>query len=148
MRSNCSKTMKYFFWIVLMIAFAGVQAQSIVGTWQQMENKTCFESQLPESETEKELKPDMGGTSRTSVAKLIRFGAKGAGEEGIFSKGKKKGSSMSAFRYAINGQELQFLDKKSGIISQRFTIEELTDTSLKIHDADKDCETRSFIRVK
>jgi hypothetical protein len=140
--------MKYFFCIVAVTALAGVQAQSIVGTWQQVENKTCFESQLPESETEKELEKDMGGSSQSSVAKLIHFGDKGGGEEGIFSKGKKKGNSMNEFRYTVNGQQLQLLDKKSGIIMQRFIIEELTDVSLKIHDALKECEVRSFTRVK
>jgi hypothetical protein len=145
--------MKYILCIIVTTVFVRTQAQvtatnGILGTWQQVENKTCFESQLPESETEKELKPDMGGSSRTSVARLIRFDSKGAGEEGIFSKGRKKGNAMSAFRYNVNGQELQLLDKKSGIVSQRFIIEELTDTSLKIHDAVKDCEVRSFSRVK
>ena len=57
-------------------SFTCGQAQSLVGTWQQMENKTCFESQLPESQTEKELLPDMSSSSQTAVAKLIRFDAK------------------------------------------------------------------------
>ncbi len=140
--------MKYFICAAAMIAFAGVKAQSIVGTWQQVEKKTCFESQLPESKTEKELLPDMSGSSQTSVAKLIRFDAKGRGEEGIFSKGEKKGSGMNSFHYKMNGQDLLLLDKKSGIIIQRFVIDTLSESILKIHDAVKDCEARSFSRVK
>ena len=140
--------MKYLISATLMFAFAGVQSQSMVGTWQQVERKTCFESQLPKSETEKELEPQMGASSQSSVAKLIRFDAKGRGEEGIFTAGKKKGSSKSEFRYQVNRQELQLLDKKSGIITQRFIIDELTESSLTIHDAVKECEVRVFSKVK
>ena len=140
--------MKYFICAAAMIAFAGVKAQSIVGTWQQVEKKTCFESQLPESKTEKELLPDMSGSSQTSVAKLIRFDAKGRGEEGIFSKGEKKGSGMNSFQYKMNGQDLLLLDKKSGIMTQHFIIDELSESTLKIHDAIKDCESRTFSRIK
>ncbi len=140
--------MKYFISAVLVFACAAAQSQSMIGTWQQVENKTCFESQLPKSETEKELEPQMGASSKSSVAKLIRFDAKGRGEEGIFTAGKKKGSGTSAFRYQLNGQELQLLDKKSGIITQRFIIDELTESSLTIHDAVKECEVRVFSKVK
>lgn len=55
---------------------------------------------------------------------------------------------MTNFQYKISGQELQFTDKKSGMITRRFVIDELTETSLKIHDAVKECETKSFIKVK
>lgn len=131
------------------IAFAiSSHAQSIVGTWQMTDQKTCFEANFKESDTEKELESAMGGTSQTAVAKLIKFGSKGTGEEGVFSQGKKKGAGMTAFQYRVSGQELQFTDKKSGMITQRFIIEELTDTSLRFHDANKDCEVKSFTRVK
>src|SRR6267143_1707557 len=140
--------MKYFLSVMVMAAFTIGHAQSLVGNWQQMENKTCFERQLPESETEKELLPDMSSSSQTSVAKLIRFDAKSRGEEGIFSKGKKKGGSMTAFQYKVNGNELLLLDKKSGIMTQHFVIDELSESMLTIHDALKDCESRTFSRVK
>jgi hypothetical protein len=103
---------------------------------------------MEESETEKELTPMMGGNSKSGVAKLIIFKKDGSGEEGIFSTGKKKGSSMNNFQYKISGQELLFTDKKSGMITQRFAIEELTATSLKIHDAVKECESKAFVKVK
>src|SRR5258708_3548150 len=141
--------MKYFFCALLVAGFAsGAAAQSIVGTWQQVEKQTCFDSQLPLSETEKELLPQMGESSQSSIARLIRFDGKGRGEEGIFSAGKKKGSGLDEFRYQLSGDELQLLDKKSGIITQRFIIDTLTDASLRIHDAMKDCESRKFTRVK
>ncbi len=123
-------------------------AQSLEGTWQLTDNKTCFQAEMKESETEKELEPMMGGNSQSSVAKLIVFKKDGSGQEGIFSSGKKKGSNMNSFQYKLSGQELLFTDKKSGMITQRFAIDELTDTSLKIHDAVKECESKAFVKVK
>ncbi len=55
---------------------------------------------------------------------------------------------MDSFQYKQVGQELAFTDKKSGLITKRFVIDELTETSLKIHDAVKDCETKAFVKVK
>ena len=139
--------MKNYLVVFLVIVFGGAQAQSLVGTWQQVEEKTCMQSPFEESETEKELLPGFGST-QNAVAKLIKFGSKATGEEGIFSKGSKKGSAMNSFKYQVNGQELLLLDKKSGIMTQRFIIDELTVSTLKIHNASKDCEIRSFSRIK
>jgi hypothetical protein len=125
-----------------------VLSQSLEGTWQLTDSKTCFDAEMKKSDTEKELEPMMGGNSNSSVAKLIIFKKNGAGQEGIFSTGKKKGSNMNNFQYKVSGQELHFVDKKSGMITQRFAIEELTETSLKIHDVVKECETKTFVRVK
>ncbi|MFM7853636.1 MAG: hypothetical protein ACKO96_17375, partial [Flammeovirgaceae bacterium] len=66
----------------------------------------------------------------------------------IFTKGKKKGSGLSAFKYSVKDKELQLLDSKSGIITQRFIIDEVSETTLKIHGAMKDCEVKVFLRVK
>lgn len=135
--------------ILIVLAIPGLlQAQSLVGTWQQTENNTCFTSPFKESETEKELTPSMGGASADAIAKLIKFGEKGKGEEGIFTQGKKKGSSMNDFRYQVKGNELQFLDKKSGMITSRFVIDELTETTLRFHNAQRDCESKTFTKVK
>lgn len=123
------------------------QGQSLMGTWQLTEDKTCFQSQFEESETEKEISSAMGA-SRNAVAKLIRFGEKGKGEEGIFSQGKRKGSSMNEFRYQVKGNELQFIDRKSGMITSRFIIDELTGTTLRFHNAMRDCEVKTFVKVK
>lgn len=141
---------RLFFGYLFFVAFAA-NAQSITGTWQLVEEKTCFQSALEEqstSETEDELLSQMGATSSTRVAKIIRFDRKGKGEEGIFNKGKRRGNNLEPFRYQIQGRELQFLDRKSGIIVERYTIEELTETTLRIHDAKKDCEMKVFSKVK
>jgi len=144
--------MKYVFILGFVFSAALSQAQTITGTWQLTDEKTCFQSSLSEtmkqSDTEKELSSQMGSSSASSVARLIRFDAKGKGEEGVFKTGKKKGSSMEPFRYQVKGSELQFLDKKSGMITERYIIEELTDVTLRFHDAKKDCEIKEFTKVK
>ncbi len=123
------------------------QGQSIVGTWQLTEEKPCISQQIEESDTEKDLLRSFGSSS-SSVAKIIRFDPKGKGQEGIFSSGKRKGGDMEAFRYQLSGNELQFLDKKSGIIKERFIIDELSSITLKFHRVGRDCEARTFTRVK
>jgi hypothetical protein len=123
------------------------QAQSIVGKWQLSEHKTCFQSEMKESETEQELTSAMSSSSMTSVARVMSLNEKGVGEEGIFSAGKKKATSKTSFRYRATDSEFLILDKKSGLVTQRWIIDELTDSSLKIHDAAKDCETKTFIKV-
>jgi hypothetical protein len=139
--------MKTIVLILLLCCTISVPAQVILGTWQLTEDKTCFQSPFEKSDTEKELESSMGN-SKNAVAKIIRFDKKGTGEEGIFSKGKKKGTDNNPFQYTIVGNELQFKDKKSGIITQRFVIDELTETTLKIHNTMKDCETKNFTRIK
>jgi Lipocalin-like domain len=128
-------------------ALCTAQAQSLVGSWQVVEEKTCFDAQFTESETEKELTKDMGST-KSSVARVIRFDKNGSGEEGIFTTGKKKGSGKTSFKYRMTGKEIQLLDKKSGIMTQQLVIDTLTATTLKIHLAAKDCETKTFTRIK
>ncbi len=140
-------------WIVLYFALLAWQAkaQSIVGSWQLTEEKTCFQSEMEnmkKTDTEKELEQSMGGSGQQSVARVIKFDRKGGGEDGIFSTGKKKAADMSAFKYKVNGNELDMLDAKSGIITQRLIIDELTDSSLRLHNAVKDCETKTFTRIK
>lgn len=140
--------MKTIISFALALISCTVFSQAIQGTWQQTDSKTCFQTNMKESETEKELTPMMGGNSTSTVAKLIVFKKDGSGKEGIFSAGRKKGAEMESFHYNFTGQELNFIDKKSGVITRRFIVDELTDTSLKIHDAVKDCETKAFTRVK
>ena len=141
--------MKYLMSLMIMLCVWTANAQTIVGTWQLTEDKTCFQtqSQFEKSDTEKELEGGIG-SSRNAVAKIIKFDAKGGGEEGIFTAGKKKGSSMNAFKWKIDGQELHFIDKKSGMITQRFILDELGASTLRIHNAMKDCEVKVFSKVK
>src|SRR5258708_17801604 len=134
--------MKTILSIALALISCTVFSQSIQGTWQMTDSKTCFQTNTKESDTEKELTSMMGSNSTSTVAKIITFNKDGSGKEGIFSAGKKKRSEMNSFQYKINGQEVNFTDKKSGMIIHRFVVDELTDTSLKIHDAVKDCEIK------
>jgi hypothetical protein len=130
----------------LTIAWSGL-AQSLEGTWQVVEEKTCFEAQMTESDTEKELRKDMGST-RNSVARVIKFNKNGTGEEGIFATGSKKGTDKTSFRYRVSGRALQLLDKKSGIMTQQLVIDELSSTTLSFHLSGKDCETKKLSRIK
>lgn len=143
--------MKTLISITLVAMAIGANAQSIVGKWQLSEQKTCFEAgmaDMKESDTEKELSSSMGSTSRTSVARIMTLEDDGKGEEGIFSAGKKKATSKTPFRYQVTDDGFYILDKKSGVIMQRWIIDELTDTSLKMHDAAKECETKAYIKAK
>lgn len=140
--------MKTMLTLILALVSSSMFAQSIQGTWQLTNSKTCFQADMKESETEKELTPMMGDNSTSSVAKLIIFKKDGSGQEGVFSAGRKKGADMESFKYTYAGQQLNFTDKKSGMITRQFIVDELTATSLKIHDAKKDCETKEFVKVK
>lgn len=141
--------MKYLMSLIITVWVCTANAQAIVGTWQMTEEKTCFQvqGQFEKSETEKELEGGMG-SSKNAVTKLITFDAKGAAEEGIFTAGKKKGTSMTYFKWKIDGQELHFIDKKSGMITQRFILDELGASTLHIHNAMRDCEVKVFSKVK
>lgn len=132
---------------MLLAIGAASNAQSLVGTWQVIEEKTCFDSQFTESETEKELLKDMGST-QNGVARVIEFNKNGTGEEAIFTTGTKKGSGKTAFRYRMSGKELQLLDKKSGIMTQQLVIDTLTSNRMKFHLATKACETKTLSRIK
>jgi hypothetical protein len=137
---------------LIIIVLTGVTStafcQSIVGRWQLSEQKTCFQAEMKESETEKELTASMGATSATGVARVMTLDAKGRGEEGVMSVGKKKSASKETFTYQVSGSEFQVVDKKSGLVTHRWIIDELSDTSLKLHDAAKDCETKTYTKVK
>ncbi|MFM8741698.1 MAG: hypothetical protein ACKODM_00030, partial [Cytophagales bacterium] len=134
--------MKAILMMAFLLSLSASYGQGLIGTWQLTEEKTCFTTQFEKSDTEKELEQSMSKGSQTAVARIIKFEKKGTGEEGIFTKGKKKGSGLSAFKYSVKDKELQLLDSKSGIITQRFIIDEVSETTLKIHDALKDCEVK------
>ena len=140
--------MKYSLLAALMLLGGISQAQSIVGTWQLLEEKTCFESNMKESETEKELLPAMQSSGNSSVARLIKFDKKGYGQDGIFSVGKKKGADMDNFKYTVHGNELLLLDAKSGLMTQQLIIDELSDGTLKVHNGKSECEIKTFSRIK
>jgi hypothetical protein len=145
------------------IVFVGIGSaafgQSIVGKWQLSEQKTCFQAEMKAkdsekeddkvSATEKELSSQMGSSSATSVAQMMILDAKGGGEDGmVMTAGKKKATTKNSFKYRVSGQEFQTLDKKSGIITSRWVIDQLTETSLTMHDAVRECEIKTYLKVK
>ncbi len=125
-----------------------IQAQSIVGTWQLTDEKTCFQSEMKESQTEKELLPQMGGESENSVARIFILDKKGKGKEGVFTSGNRKGKEGNSFQYKLNGQELLMLDSKSGIMIRKLIVDELSASTLRLHDATKECEIKTLTRIK
>ncbi|MDZ7649641.1 MAG: hypothetical protein U5K54_22155 [Cytophagales bacterium] len=139
--------MKYLITSLLSLLVSVSFSQGLLGTWQLTDEKTCFQSEMKESDTELELKDAMGA-SRQSVVRMITFGKKGTAEEGIYSKGKKKGTDTNKFNYNVIDNELQFLDKKSGMATQRFIIDEITNTTLRIHNVLKDCEIKTYTRIE
>ena len=122
-------------------------AQTIVGTWQLSDEKACLQSEMTESDTEKELVKDMQ-VSSTSAARTLKFDKKGDGEEAVLLAGKRKGTDVKSFKYKINGQDLMLLDSKSGVMTQQWTIDELSQSVLNIHNAKRACEIKSFLRIK
>ncbi len=140
--------MKYWMIAGWMLWGWQIQAQSLVGTWQLTDEKTCFQSEMKESQTEKELLPQMGGDSQNSTARIFILDAKGKGKEGVFTSGNRKGKEVSSFQYKLNGQELLMLDSKSGIMIRQLIIEELSASTLRLHDAKKECEIKTFTRIK
>lgn len=139
--------MRYFIIMIFAHLTFLAKGQSIVGTWQLTEEKPCIEQQMELSETEKELLKGFG-SSNSEVARIIRFEPKGKGEEGVFESGKRRGDDKEPFRYQLSGDELQILDKKSGIIKERFVIDELTSVTLRFHKVGRDCEMRTLRRVE
>ena len=140
--------MKLFLASAIVFCYSHLSSgQALIGSWQLIDEKTCFQSEMKESDTELELKDGMGA-SRQSVARIITFSKKGTYEEGIFSQGKKKGSDINKFNYKVVGQEIQLLDKKSGMATHRFIIDELSASTLRFHNALKDCEVKTFTRLE
>jgi len=140
--------MKILSTLVFVCAGSMAFGQSIVGRWQLSEQKTCFQAEMKESDTEKELTAAMGTSSATGVARVMTLDEKGKGEEAVVSVGKKKATSKETFTYQVSGSEFQVLDKKSGLVTKRWIIDELTATSLTMHDAARDCETKTYTKVK
>lgn len=140
--------MKLFLACAITFCFSHMaMGQALIGSWQLIEEKTCFQSEMKESATELELKSGMGA-SRQSVARMITFSKKGTYEEGIFSEGKKKGSDINKYNYRVGEQEIQLIDKKSGMATQRFIIDELSASTLRLHNALKVCEIKIFTRIE
>ena len=86
--------------------------------------------------------------STNGAARTLKFDMKGNGEEAILMPGKKKGTDVKSFKYKITGQDLMLLDSKSGLMTQQWTIDELSQSVLKIHNTKKECETKFFSRIK
>lgn len=90
----------------------------------------------------------MGGASQSNVARIIRFDAKGRGEESIFIAGRKKGADRMPFRYRVDNTQLQLLDTKSGMMTRGLVIDSLTQSVLIFHPSQRECEKKTFSRIR
>ncbi|HBK88427.1 MAG: hypothetical protein U0289_14810 [Cyclobacteriaceae bacterium] len=140
--------MKWIVVITLMLASVVSRGQTIIGTWQLTSEASCLQTDSPLSDTEKELLPMMGGASQSNVARIIRFDAKGRGEESIFIAGRKKGADRMPFRYRVDNTQLQLLDTKSGMMTRGLVIDSLTQSVLIFHPSQRECEKKTFSRIR
>ncbi len=132
---------------IVWLGWASICFGQLEGTLQLTEEKTCFQSEMKESDTEKELKDAMGA-SRSAIGKVLVFDSKDGVQESIKSQGKKKGTNVTNYKYQLAGNELQFVDKKSGLITQRYIIDELTFETMRLRNAQRECETKTYVRAK
>lgn len=137
------------FVITLFITLATfiVKAQSIVGTWQLVDQTTCLENEMPSDDNETaSLEEDLKNMS-SGTPRVIRFKENQSGEESVHIVDSRKSSKMNNFLYKVDGNNLYILDKKSRLLLGSYEIEKLTADSLVFSNAARACETRILIRT-
>ena len=138
----------FIFVMVLGFSTLIVQAQSIVGRWQLVNQSNCVESELGEEEAGvKEMTEDMKGLSGAEP-QILEFKENNTGEESTKIISKKKSYNSKSFMYRYNEGTLYFLDKKSKTIIDGYTVEKMDGDSLIISNATRVCETKIFVRIK
>jgi hypothetical protein len=138
--------------LILFSAFSllgiGINAQSIIGSWQLVRQSSCVEDELADDDADtQKLVADLKGMSGATPQILILKG-KNEGEENTKIITRKKAYNSKAFLYKFDGESLYFLDKKSRTIIESFTVEKLATDSLIISNTSRACETRIFVRIK
>ena len=130
------------------LSISSAYGQPLPGTWQVVKENNCMGNEMGTlSETEEELLESMS-TRSGNTPKTFLFNADGSGEENWRSRGKKNSASKEKFLYRYTDEVLYLLDKKSRLITYTFLVEELTATSLKMFNKDRDCERLELVRVK
>lgn len=123
-------------------------SQSLVGSWQLVNESTCVDDDLaPMDEDTEEVLNDMKAMSKPSTQVLI-LKDNNSGEESTKIISKKKSYNSKSFLYRHNSNSLYFLDKRSKTIIEGFNIEKLSTDSLIISNATRACETKVFVRIK
>ena len=141
--------MKFTFIILLnLFAFSLASGQSIIGTWQLVNQTTCMDSELGEQDEDVEdLVADM--KSRDSgTNSIIRFKDNANGEENLRMVGSRKSNKLNSFMYKFDGNSIYLLDKKSKLLLGSYIVESISTDSLIFSNAARACEMRVFVRVK
>jgi len=133
-----------------MLFTLGLQAQTIVGQWQLVNQTSCLEGEMPMTTTDTEdLVADMKSMSGTGAApQIVRFKDNNTGEESTKIISHKKSYNPKAFLYKYSNEALYILDKRSQTIVESFIIEKLSADSLIITNSSRACETKLFVRLK
>lgn len=122
--------------------------QSLVGSWQLVNQTTCVDDDLaPLDQDTEEVLNDMKSMSKPST-QVLMLKDNNSGEESTKIISKKKSYNSKSFLYRHNDNSLYFLDKRSKTIIEGFTIEKISTDSLIISNATRACETKVFIRIK
>ena len=139
------KSILFVFLLVFSISFAN--AQSLIGTWQLVNQTTCLSEEIDTEDAETdELINDMESRS-SGTNSVIRFKDNMSGEENIRMFESRKSSKLNSFLYKFDGSSLYLLDKKSKLLLGSYTIESFTSDSLIFSNAVRACETRVFVKV-
>lgn len=138
--------------IFLVAGFSGIVfeafPQSLVGTWQLVNQTTCIGDELEEDDAEtaalvEEMKSMSGGTS-----KVLRFKDNQNGEESIRLITTRKSAKVNSFMYKFDGDNLYLLDKKSRLLLGSYIVETVSSDSLIFSNKARPCETRVFVRIR
>jgi hypothetical protein len=123
-------------------------AQSILGTWQLAKQTTCIEDEMmTEDDSMQSVMDDMKGMSSASP-QVVKFKEKGAGTESTRILNKRKPANKNNFLYKFDGEVLLILDKKSQTITETFTVDKISQDSLIISNASRECDTKIFLKIK
>lgn len=138
--------------IFLVAGFSGIVfeafPQSLLGTWQLVNQTTCIGDNLEEEDAEtaalaEEMKSMSGGTS-----KVIRFKDHQNGEESIRLITTRKSTKVNSFMYKYDGENLYLLDKKSRLLLDSYIVDTISADSLIFSNKARPCEMRVFVRIR
>ena len=138
--------------IFLLAGFSAIvfdaNAQSLVGTWQLVNQTSCIDDNIENDDPEtaallEDLKSMSGGTGR-----ILRFKDHQNGEESIRMISSRKSSKVNSFLYKYDGNSLYILDKKSRLLLGSYDVDTITADSLIFSNSARACEMRVFVRIR
>lgn len=140
--------MKRFLLLFFLFSFNVALSQEIIGKWQLVKQTTCLDDELgADSETEEEMLAEMDSRAG-SIPQIIEFRDNNTARESTRIINRRKTYNSNALLYKFTGSALHFLDKKSRMIIDSFTVEQLSTDSLIISNVNRVCETRVFVKIR